>query len=67
MSDSNCEEIVKKKCIWKIAKKFISNLMIVAGTKVSIIFNNYLELKDPEIFSRRNKNIELKFEKFEWV
>ena len=39
--------------------------MIVAGTKVSIIFNNYLELKDPEIFSRRNKNIELKFEKFE--
>ena len=39
--------------------------MIVAGTKVSIIFNNYLELKDPEIFSRRYKNIELKFEKFE--
>ena len=58
-------KLCRKNVFWKIAKKFISNLMIVAGTKVSIIFYNYLELKDPEIFSRRNKNIELKFEKFE--
>ena len=45
MSD-NFKEIVKKNVFWKIARKFILNLMIVARKKVSIIFENYQEFKD---------------------
>ena len=39
--------------------------MIVARKKVSIIFENYQEFKDNG--PKKQRNIELKFEKLRWV